>query len=108
MSPRTLPRNFLLLALFGLLVLAGLRAGRSARAAGPEAFVWLEGEAVASISPDKLTVKRDGWGRKEFLSGEKWLHVSIDAGNVERYTPVEGVLLTYPFTTREAGRYEVW
>src|SRR5262249_20724151 len=62
----------------------------------------------ASLSPADLKPKIDGWGRKEFLSGEKWLQIAIDAANVEREVPGDGILLTYPFTLLADGRYEIW
>jgi hypothetical protein len=45
-------------------------AGATAR--GATEYVWLEGKD-AQVQGAKANVA--GWGHKEFLSGEKWLHV---------------------------------
>ena len=68
-------------------------------------YVWLEGEKPASINVKPLIA---GWGNKQFLSGEQWLQVSIDAGKVEKEMPEEGVLIQYPFRLKKEGTYEVW
>lgn len=67
-------------------------------------FVWLEGESGAANVP----VKTDGWGNAEFLSGGKWLSLSIDEGKVEKEVPAEGVVIRYPFRVEQAAGYEVW
>jgi beta-galactosidase len=68
-------------------------------------FVWLEGEQPtrANYQP-----KPEGVGRPEFLSEKGWFKVAIDAGQVERETPAEGVLLDYAWDAKTAGEYEVW
>lgn len=73
--------------------------------AQPMPYVWLEGEepAFANIKPNAA-----GWGRKEFLSQEKWLHVSIDTEKVEDELPREGALLRYEFELPRAGAWEIW
>ena len=63
-------------------------------------YVWLEGEAQTAASVD---VQRSGWGNAQFLSGEKWLHCSIEADKVEKEVPADGVLLKYEFRAREGG-----
>jgi beta-galactosidase len=67
--------------------------------------VWIEGEA-----PTTINVKPNvaGGAHKEFLSGEKWLHLSIDADKVEKETPPEGILIKYDFTIKKESKYEVW
>lgn len=67
-------------------------------------FVWLEGEAGTANVP----VNTAGWGNAEFLSGGKWLSVSIDEGKVAKEVPAEGVLIRYPFTIEKTAAYEVW
>jgi hypothetical protein len=67
--------------------------------------VWIEGEAPASIN---VKPNIAGWGHPEFLSGEKWLHVSIDADKVDREVPDRGGLIRYAFDIKTAGGYEVW
>ncbi len=54
---------------------------RAADGATPE-FVWLEGEQPSSAN---LDAKGTGWGNSQFLSEEKWLHCSIDAGKVDSH-----------------------
>lgn len=71
-------------------------------------FVWIEGEAPASVTPAALKPNVAGWGHPEFLSGQKWLQVSVEADKVEAQVPEEGVILTYPFTAAAAGGYQVW
>ena len=76
----------------------------SAGARQTASAIWIEGEAArCSVKPNIA-----GWGRKEFLSGEQWLHLSIDADKVDSQTPADGVLMSYPFQAAAAGAYEVW
>lgn len=83
---------------------ACLFAVRQPVAAAPT-FVWIEGEATASTN---LKPSIAGWGRKEFLSDEKWLHVSIEADKVAAELPTEGGLLSYELTIPSSGEWEVW
>ena len=91
----------------GILIFFALSFGNvplRAFPATPGDFVWLEGEAAqVNIKPNIA-----GWGNKHFLSGEKWLHVSVDANKIEKMVPAEGVLLKYPFSIKHAGTYEIW
>ena len=80
-------------------------AGATPAADGDRLPIWIEGENPASIN---VKPNIAGWGRKEFLSGEKWLHVSIDADKVANMVPAEGVQIRYPFQVGEAGNYEIW
>jgi len=70
-----------------------------------EEYVWLEGE-----KPESINVKPNiaGWGHKEFLSGETWLHFSLTQDLVEKEVPAEGALLAYSFKIEKGGDYEVW
>jgi hypothetical protein len=90
--------------LIAALATASLFSSSIAHAAPPPDYVWLEGEAAQANTPVNLA----GWGRKEFLSGEKWLHLSIDADKVEATAPVDGALLRYSFAVKTAARYEIW
>ncbi|MGD0089054.1 MAG: glycoside hydrolase family 2 TIM barrel-domain containing protein [Planctomycetota bacterium] len=85
------------------LSLAG--AGETPALHAGDAYVWLEGE-----KPDSINVKPNiaGWGHKEFLSGETWLHLSFDPDKVEKEVPADGALLAYNFKIEKAGDYEVW
>jgi len=76
-----------------------------ARAGAPADFVWVEGEKPTSTN---LTPNMSGWGRKEFLSQETWLHVSLDPKKVESELPAEGGLITYTLAVPADGKYEVW
>lgn len=71
----------------------------------PPPFIWVEGENTAAANV-KLNVA--GWGRKEFLSDEKWLQVSIDADKVEKELPEGGAVLRYEFSALKDAEYEVW
>ena len=51
-------------------------------------WIWLEGESAQT----RFKVIRSGWGRTQFLSEEKWLHISVDQGNVDKVVPEEGIL----------------
>ena len=116
------------LALIASCVLCLLAVGRSAEAAddtrgaaemgalASQSYVWIEGEAPAEVN---VTPTVAGWGHPEFLSGGKWLQVSIPAGaaeqprsrdaeKVEKEVPAEGVLIRYRFRIEQPGDYQVW
>ncbi len=78
----------------------------SALAAEPPVFVWLEGEAPAKVTGLKPNMA--GWGHKEFLSEEKWLHISMDPAAVEKELPAGGGSLEYAVATPKDATYEVW
>jgi beta-galactosidase len=82
-----------------------LLLGLSALCANGADYIWLEGENPTSTN---LKPNIAGWGHKEFLSGEKWLHVSIDAKKVDKELPAEGGLLAYTVPVQKAGGYEIW
>lgn len=88
--------------IWAVLWLMMVLAGTTAR--GATEYVWLEGEN-AQVQGAKANVA--GWGHKEFLSGEKWLHISVDA-DATRSVPTEGVRITQAFAAPSAGKYEVW
>ena len=68
------------------------------------AYVWLEGESGSSA----FDVQRGGWGHPEFLSEERWIHVSVEADQVEGGLPEGGIVIDYDFEIEKAGAYEVW
>lgn len=76
-----------------------------ALAAHAAEFAWLEAEDTSSINVKPSVV---GWGHTEFLSGGKWLHLSIDAEQVTKTVPAEGVLLKYAFNLGKDAGYEIW
>ena len=67
--------------------------------------IWLEGERPTAAN---VAVAEEGVERPAFLSGERWLKVSIDADAVEQAAPPEGVEFSYDFTATAAGVHEVW
>jgi len=62
-------------------------------------FVWIEGESAKTSHKVNIA----GWGRPQFLSEGKWLHLSVDQGNVEKEVSEEGILLQYDFTVLKVG-----
>jgi len=70
-------------------------------------FLWIEAEE-ASLTPESMKPNISGWGRKEFLSGEKWLQISVDENAIEKSFPNDGVTLRYRINVTEAGNYEIW
>lgn len=95
---------------FGLaaLLLGTVAIGRAARAAD---YVWIEAENTTALNVkanDKLKVQTTGWGNKQFLSGESWLQISAEAGDVDKQVPDDGVILQYQCATPKAANYEIW
>ncbi len=88
-------------ATFGIIVMVLASASRLFAADA----IWLEGESPASVNVKSSTA---GWGRKDFLSDEKWLHIAIEAEKVDKDLPADGALIRYPFHVSKAGNYEVW
>ncbi len=83
-----------------LAAMAALGVGYDAAAAD---FVWLEGEQPTRVN---CQPEPEGVGHPEFLSQRAWFRVGIDAGQVEREAPAEGVLVDYAFDAKTAGEYE--
>ena len=77
----------------------------AARAAQGAAFAWVEGEAPAAAT---VMANRSGWGNKQFLSAEKWLHLSVDADKVAKDFPDDGALFRYDLNLPKAGAFEAW
>lgn len=93
-----------LVSLFLLCIVTA--TARAQQGSDPASFVWIEGEATtsANVKPNVA-----GWGRKEFLSGETWLHYSLDAEKVDKELPEGGAaILRYAFTAPKEADYEVW
>ena len=66
--------------------------------------IWLEGEsAVVNVKPNIA-----GWGHTEFLSGKKWLHLSIDENKIETDHPAGGISLKWKLNAPQSANYEVW
>lgn len=87
-----------------LLATLSLAVGGSISAQGDQ-YVWIEGENPTAKNFDASAA---GWGNKQFLSQQAWLHVNIEAGQVEARCPKEGILLSYDFEAPSPGRYEIW
>ncbi len=68
-------------------------------------FVWLEGEQPTAVN---FKANNSGWGHKEFLSGEKWMHVSVDAAKVDSDVPAGGIVADYAFSIAKDAKHEVW
>lgn len=72
--------------------------------APPPGLVWLEAEQVDRANWE---LQARGWGRSQFLSGDAWVQIGLEPGQVDEQLPAGGIELVYRFTTA-AGRYEVW
>jgi beta-galactosidase len=68
-------------------------------------FTWLEGE-----QPESINVKADinGSGKPRLVSAGQWLTVHMEAGEVEKQMPADGVLMRYTFKADQQGSYSVW
>ncbi|MCA1595727.1 MAG: hypothetical protein LC772_04810, partial [Chloroflexi bacterium] len=105
-------RRLLFLSLLCLIPVTARAQGAAAGAPGitgaPQDVVWMEGEAPSSITPTTLKPNIAGWGHPEYLSGLKWLQISIDADKVESQAPADGIVLSYALTAPRAADYQVW
>jgi beta-galactosidase len=70
--------------------------------------IWIEGESFSSVSPDTIKATVDNDGTPAYLSGGKWLHISVDAGNVDTAVPDTGVLVAYKLMAPADGTYQIW
>ena len=48
-------------------------------------YVWLEAESFTSTNLTKPNIA--GWGHPEWLSGDKWLQISVDADKLDKELP---------------------
>ena len=83
-----------------------LRPAPAAQA--PPRAVWVEGESFAALNVSGKPVTIAGWGHPEFLSGEKWLQINIDADQVDKTLPPDGVVIRYGVTLPAAATWAVW
>ncbi len=88
-----------LLCTFAILQITG-----AVRAADPAPFVWIEAETPAKSN---VPVKPAEAARPDWLSGGKWLFLSVDK-DVEKLWPAGGAVLSYPFAAPTEARYEIW
>jgi len=72
------------------------------------ASAWIEGEANVSVAPASVKAEAVGWGHADWLSGGKWMQVSVDADKVDAGVPGEGVDVSYKFDLAAAGNETVW
>ncbi len=65
--------------------------------------VWIEAEA-----PDSATspIAPSPWAG--VMSGDRWLQLSIEAGDVEKRVPEGGLVFGYDFVTSEAAVQAIW
>ena len=87
-----------------IVLLLGLLMVSSANAWAAD-FAWMEGEQPTR---QNFQAAGSGWGHADYLSQDKWLNVSVDANEVEKQVPEEGILFSYDFQAPSAGSYEVW
>src|SRR5687768_13127728 len=71
-------------------------------------YIWLEGEAGVATNFDDKKINRAGWGHPEYLSGDKWLNLSVDEKDADSTIPAAGMILQYSLTAPKSGRYAVW
>ncbi len=88
----------------GILFAATLMLAFSSRAFA-DSFIWIEGENPSTINVKPLIA---GWGHSEYLSGGKWLQISIDADKTAADAPAGGAMLSYQFTAPAAATYQIW
>ena len=102
MSRTTRPLGLTSLPVLSLLAILLSALSGSARA---DSFAWMEGESPTSAN---VKFQAAGWGHQEFLSGHKWLQVSVDAEKVDKELPAGGAVLEYHFQAPTSGKYEIW
>ena len=74
-----------------------------AQAAKP--YIWLEGESPTSAN---VPIDAAGSSHAQYLSGEKVVQITADAGEVEKKFPAEGANFKYAFAAPAEADYEVW
>ena len=73
--------------------------------------IWIESQNTTSTDAkksDTLTVETNGWGNKQFLSGESWLQIKADADKIAQSVPESGLTLSYDFSIEAAGPHQIW
>jgi hypothetical protein len=70
--------------------------------------VWIESEAVTSITPSTIQPALTDDGNPGYLSGGKWLMIDVSAEKVDSTVPADGITLTYTFNAAETGSYNIW
>ncbi|NLF38101.1 hypothetical protein GX586_01560 [bacterium] len=88
-----------------LCAFVGLLAVSTSACLCAASFVWLEGEEATSCNVDAV---RSGWGNQHYLSGGKWLNISISEKDIAAKVPTNGVVITYDFPIDQPGNYEIW
>ena len=88
-----------------LCVAAGLLCSAGLTAAQDNTHIWIEAEKPSETN---LQPGIGGWGKKQYLSEESWLHYNIGADKVEATVPEGGIIVKYAFEAKTAGDYELW
>lgn len=82
--------------------------------------IWIEGENFTSASKLKTGdgleqvqgggkgFAQEGWGNTAMMSEGKVLHVNLSKQEVEKFLPAEGLVFTYDFDLKQAGRQNIW
>jgi len=91
--------------LLATLALSAFGLCYSARVQDGGETVWIEAEDAASTN---LKLAAAAWGNSGFLSGGKWVNVTIDADKLEKELPAGGGLITYKFDLKKGGKHEIW
>src|SRR5665213_566508 len=79
-----------------------------AHADSPANYIWIEGEAPASVTPGSIKPAIENVGRPQYLSGGNWLHINIESSDAAKQMPAEGIVLTYNVNAPKAGDYALW
>ncbi len=82
--------------------------------------VWIEGEALTGANRLKQVAgvekRKDkgkgytcsGWGNLNVFAAGKMLHTMLSPAEVDKFLPEEGLIFSYDFTVKTAGRQHVW
>ncbi|HWE94125.1 MAG TPA: glycoside hydrolase family 2 TIM barrel-domain containing protein [Tepidisphaeraceae bacterium] len=91
-------------SLRGVVALITLLASLSSARAAQD-YVWIEGEQPTASN---CKWNNAGSSHGDWLSGGKWLTVTLDGEKVEKEIPAEGAIFDYAFSIAEDGKHEVW
>ncbi|MBI5723289.1 MAG: hypothetical protein HZA50_04975 [Planctomycetes bacterium] len=71
---------------------------------GDQAFVWIEGEAPATMPAGAAS----SGGSPKILSAGQWLMFTAQKEEAEKKVPADGLFVAYPFKAEKGGKQEVW
>ncbi len=86
-----------------LLVLSSTLAATAARGAD---YVWIEAEKYDHCNFSHF--EKSSMGRPQLLSGGEWIMKGLDADEVRKLVPDDGIVLKYRFDVPRAGKYRFW